>query len=128
MKVHTGYLASYGLERILERRTAIDFADTLSSTALTSFDHDGPADRLGFLQTLLDGGYTGVLIRAVWDGDEALLGQLSIGDARSGPRHCGDVGGLSDDGRRDLVSKRTHSGARWADEDDLVLGSGERFW
>jgi hypothetical protein len=126
-KKRTRNLRSNGLERRLEVLTRVDHPDSLSSSTLRSLDHDGVPNLLRPLDSILERLHARRLVRPIWNGDEALGRHLRIGNARTRPRHAGDVGVLGDDGGGDLVSEGTHGGAGGTDENDLVGGSSEGF-
>jgi hypothetical protein len=103
----------------------VDLADTLTTTTLGGLDHDGETNLLGCDETLLPVVHATFGVDIIVDGNDVVLIDLDFVDTLSWPRDTGYAGVLCDDGRRNLVTERSHGRARRTDEDDLVWWCGE---
>ena len=106
----------------------LDLSNTLTTTTFGGFDHDGETDFLGLCKTLLGREGATLIVDIVVDGDDTVLINPDIVDARSRPRYAGHLGVLCNDCRRNLITQRTHSRCGRTDKDNLLGRLGKRLW
>jgi hypothetical protein len=93
-----------GLVESLETVLTCSLSDTLTTTTLGSLDHDGEANLLGLLQTLLPRGHTSLGVDVVGNGDNALVVDSDVADTSSRPGNARHFGVLCYDCGGDLVA------------------------
>jgi len=99
----------------------INFSNTLSSTSLGSFDHDGISNAIGMRESFFSVVRTGFVIDVISDSDETCFVDDDFIDANTRPVYAGDLSGLGDDGGGNFVAEGSHGGAWRSDEDDSVF-------